>query len=508
METELKLLLNQHACEQLQQHPLLKKYAVSVPRVVHISDTYFDTPDLDLRQHDANLRVRHLDQFWIQTLKAGDLSAVGGLYQRHEWESSVSGPHPDLASLLAVMRKKTPWTNLLRSKYLERKLQPLFTSEIARTVWKLRLPSGDEIESALDLGRLECNGQLVTIREFELELKSGQLAHLVDFALELQEDISLLIGNTSKAERGYALLQPRTTAAVKAMPVHLSPLMTSVQAFVTIAANCLNQIKANQLGALHEGDVESLHQLRIGLLRLRTVIKVFRDQLPIPKSLQQELVWLSSQLGQTRDWDVLAGLSLPVLLRQTPSASRVSPLQRAVEKKSHQLHQNLSAIAGEPRYTKLVLGLTRLLQEGSLLAQTDKPGRLNRLSNKLIARGYRRIQRRSNVQGTDQKARHRLRAAVKTARYEYEFFQSLCKRRQSRSYLKGLIDLQAALGRQNDAFIADKLLQELQKKLKNQPGMHADSVEFVRGYIDGQAACEEKPARRAWKKFSKQKIAG
>jgi inorganic triphosphatase YgiF len=516
METELKLLVNQQACEQLQQHPLLKKYAVSEPHIEHISDTYFDTPDLDLRQHDANLRVRHLDNTWVQTLKAGDLSTIGGLYKRHEWESTVSGPQPDLASLRVLIHKKTPWSSLLRSKSLEQKLKPIFTSEVARTVWNLRLPSGDEIESALDLGRLECNGQTAAISEFELELKSGQLVHLVDFAIDLQRDISLLIASASKAERGYALLLLRPTAAVKATPLHLSPKMTAAQAFAEIASNCLAQIKANQLGALQGGDVESLHQLRIGLLRLRSLIKIFRDQLPTSQSLQQELAWLSSQLSKARDWDVLAGSTLPELIRQLPSEISLSALQRAAEEKSHQLHQNLSSITAEPRYTKLFLGLTRLLQEGSLLQQTDKQCRLTSLSRKLLARGRRRIQRRSTFQEADQKARHRLRAAVKTARYECEFFQSLCKRRQSRSYLKALTALQEALGRQNDAFIAGKLLQELGRELGRelgtelgkQPNKCAGSAEFVRGYLLAQAVSEEKLMRQVWKIFSKRKIPG
>lgn len=508
METELKLLVNRQARDLLHVHPLLKKYAVSEPHVDQISDNYFDTADLELRQHDVNLRVRHLGNTWVQTLKAGERSPIGGLYQRQEWESTVDGPRPDLASVRTLIRKNSPWSALLRSKALERKLKPIFTSDVTRTVWDLRLPGGEEIETALDLGQIKCNGQMQSISEFELELKSGQLTQLVDFALALQQDIPLLIGNTSKAERGYALLMPSPITAVKAMPCHLSPKMTPAQAFIAIASNCLGQIKANQEGALQASDVESLHQLRIGLLRLRSAIKVFRNQLLISENLQQELAWLAGQLSQVRDWDVLTTSTMPALMRQLPKKSSLSGLQCAVEAKTQELHQNLSSIAVEPRYTKLVLGLTRLLHEDSLLTTSDKPRRLTSLSHKQIARDHSRIQKRSALQEADQKARHRLRAAVKAARYGGEFFQSLCKQRQSKPYLKALRNLQEALGRQNDVLIADKLLAELESQSEKDGSELVGSAEFARGYLQKQAEIEKGPTRQVWKKFSKRKMPG
>ena len=179
MEVELKLLVNQQAQQQLREHPLLKKYAASEPHEDHISGTYFDTPDLAIRKHDATLRVRHHNAGWVQTLKANEGRAIGGLHQRQEWETKVKGPQPELSRLRELVGKNTPFASLLRSKSLQRKLAPVFTSEVTRTVWELRLPGGDEIESALDLGRLDCNGRHLPISEFELELKSGQPAQFL-----------------------------------------------------------------------------------------------------------------------------------------------------------------------------------------------------------------------------------------------------------------------------------------------------------------------------------------
>jgi inorganic triphosphatase YgiF len=504
METELKLLLSQQAQQQLREHPLMKKYAVCDPHVDHITDTYFDTSDFDVRKHDGSLRLRHLNDLWVQTLKSNTRSAMGGLHQREEWEAKVKGPKPDLDRLREFVGNTRPWAKLLRKKTLERKLAPVFTSDVTRTVWELRLPGGDEVESALDFGHLECNGRQLPISEFELELKSGQSAHLIDFALTLQKDVPLMIGNASKAERGYALMQPQLVAAVKAMPLHLSPQMTPVQGFAVIAANCLAQIQANQEGALQGQDVESLHQLRIGLLRLRSSIKIFRDHLVIPQALQEELAWLAAQLSAVRDWDVLAGTTLQAMLPRAPAEAGLLSLQRAVREKAHELHAGLSAIAGSPRYTTLILALTRLLQEESLAPLQDKKKTLWTLSRALLKRDYRRVKRRKQVWGDGQKARHRLRLAIKTARYDTEFFQSLYPPGKSRSAISALSALQEVLGQQNDALIADRLLQEFSKPANNQ----SHNAGFARGYLRCFAASEKKAMRDLWRAFMRQKITG
>ena len=95
--------------------------------------------------------------------------------------------------------------------------------------------------------------------------------------------------------------------AIKAAALTLSKRMTTEQAFQFIAGNCLMHITANRDGVAERQDAESVHQMRVGLRRLRTLLAVFKNVLPAPQSLLHDLTWLGTQLGAARDWEVLAG---------------------------------------------------------------------------------------------------------------------------------------------------------------------------------------------------------
>src|SRR5690242_12678016 len=56
---------------------------------------YFDTAKHKLRRHGMSLRVRHIGEARVQTVKANRDAAVG-LFQRHEWETPIAGDTPDL----------------------------------------------------------------------------------------------------------------------------------------------------------------------------------------------------------------------------------------------------------------------------------------------------------------------------------------------------------------------------------------------------------------------------
>lgn len=57
-------------------------------------------------------------------------------------------------------------------------------------------------------------------------------------------------------------------ATVKAGPVTMSPAMTAGQAFQAIGAHCLRHTQDNEPGVTKAHDIESLHQMRVGMRRL------------------------------------------------------------------------------------------------------------------------------------------------------------------------------------------------------------------------------------------------
>lgn len=291
MEVELKLLVESKFKDALLRHPLLSTEGAPKPHEQKQTDTYFDTPDLQLRNRSVGLRVRHADSSWIQNVKSGG-SVQGGLHSRHEWELPVSGPAPELARLRDLIDNKKIWRDVLGVPALRKSLGPVFTTKVKRIVWNLHLQDGAHIECALDQGTLEYGGKKVPISELELELKSGDPRELFDLALGLQKDIPMYLGNRSKADRGYSLISSQPDAAVKATRLALSTDMTVEQAFQAIASNCISHMENNDQNVAQRHDVESLHQMRVGMRRLRSALGMFKGLLHLPDEIQKDLDWL------------------------------------------------------------------------------------------------------------------------------------------------------------------------------------------------------------------------
>lgn len=503
METELKLLIRPEDAEKLRQHPLLKQYATDAPRQQTLSGIYYDTRDHDLRQADAGLRVRQVNQDWIQTLKAGG-SAVAGLYQRNEWESKVSGPTPDLNALRRQIDPKSHLAKLIKDLHKRSELFPAFTTSVQRTVWDLRLPTGDEVECVIDLGSIDTKDGTAPVSEFELELKSGDPRQLFELALRLQNDVPMQIGGLSKADRGYGLAKPVAFTAAKARPIRLSADMSIEGAFKTIVLNCLEQIQSNQAGVTTHHDTDSLHQMRVGLRRLRSALAIFEQSIPCPESIQVELQWLGGALGIARDWDVFYQATLPGLRGMASATDILQPVLDAVADKVRTSHEAVAASAGSSRYTRLVLTLFSWIEGAQW--RSDMQPKIRRRLGRLIAdfagdilkRDQQRLLKRGrHLQGGDVGARHRLRIAAKRARYAAEFFTSLYPGKRVRPYVRSLALLQEDLGGLNDTAVAKKLLRNLEA---SHPQLRVEAA-FIWGYIACRLEQDHPGLLRHWKRF-------
>ena len=489
MEVELKLLLDPQHAARLRDHPLLAHYATQEPVLLAMHDVYVDTPDLQLCRHQAGLRVRHIDGAWVQTLKAGG-SVRGGLHSRHEWESAVAGAAPDLDALDALIKGKQPVRALLRQDALRANLQTVFGTRIERTVWQLATPQGDLVECVLDQGVIEHGGadsmRSVPVSEVELELKEGRQAALFDIALALLQEVPLWIGQASKAERGYRLAAGLPVKAVKAQPLLLKDKLSVQQGFLAIAANCLEQVSANQDGVASSEDVESLHQMRVGLRRLRSALSLFKAQLALPEDLQADLDWLVGKLGAARDWDVLA-LDTLAPCEGEVDADTLAPLSEAAREEARAAHAQAAEALADVRYTRLMLGLQRwLLTCGWREGSTPRQRRLRKRGKLLLS-------------GTPDE-RHQIRIAAKKARYAAEFFASLFKAGKVRAYVIPLSRLQDVLGVLNDLQVADGLLHALAGQ---QPRVQSQAA-FVRGYLAARTherLADARGMRQAWRRF-------
>lgn len=503
METELKLLIAPADVAAFRRLALLKQLATARPSTRLLRNTYFDTPDLLLKSHGMELRVRRVGRVVVQTLKA-DGQVASGLHQRQEWETRVAGPQPDLAILLALVEAGSTWRKVLCVPGLAHDLAPVFDGEIRRTTWMLRLPQGALVELVLDQGELRQGDARAPISEVELEIKAGDVEVLFKLAQQLQEQLPLRIGNLSKAARGYALQTPVAVVAVKARPVALDASMTIEHGFRVIAGNCLAQMQDNEAGVLLGSDPEAIHQMRVGMRRLRSTLRLFAPWIPFPPALQQEIDWLGAELGAARDADVLADSSLAKVIDACPQALGLLALRQAASVLAGQRRQQAAMAVASVRYSRLMLGLVGWLQASGWHASLDDLARAalgcplpKRASQILLRRHEKLLTRCKRLAHGTAEQRHRIRIAAKKARYATEFFLSLLSAPRAKRYIKCLAGLQDALGGLNDAAVADRLLREIEDL---HPEL-ASSAHFARGYLCATTTHSLPGLARLWRKL-------
>lgn len=222
--------------------------------------------------------------------------------------------------------------------------------------------------------------------------------------------------------------------------------MTPPAAFRSAADAALAQVDANARGALSSPDPEYLHQLRVGLRRLRSALRSFRPILPRKKAkrVQRGLRELSPTLGAARDWDVL-------MLRLS-AARAPAPLKAQAQKRRAKARKKaLRAIASRD--------FARLLADARQLQPKDDRGDLPGLAAASIARAHRKLMRQAKgIHWRDAKRRHAVRIRVKRLRYACEFFAPAFPGKQARDYLAALKALQEILGALNDIAVGRRLI--------------------------------------------------
>jgi len=231
LEVELKLELSASALPQFRKLPLIRELAASAKRSEQVS-VYFDTDKHKLRRLGLTLRVRRIGDRHTQTIKA---TRDSNILTRNEWESEIAGAEPDLTRVGG-----TALDPLVTAKF-RGKLKPQFETRVRRTVFLLER-DGAVIELVLDVGTIETGAASMRLCEIELELQSGDKAHLFDVARLISRALPAQLALTSKSERGYRLVDGVQAAPAKFAAVSLTPEMATRDAFREVGLACLRQI--------------------------------------------------------------------------------------------------------------------------------------------------------------------------------------------------------------------------------------------------------------------------
>ena len=444
---------------------------------IRLEAAYFDTADRRLARAGLGLRLRREGDRWVQTLKGASLDGIARA--EHNVPRGVGAmPSPD-----AALHAATPIGAVLQACLAGQggaTLVSLYGTAIERVTRPLtsRAPRG-RVEMAFDVGRVEAGPRTLPVCELEIELLAGSPLAVLATARRWLPRFGLWLDSRSKAERGDLLARGEQRAPPRtAQPVALRRKMSVAEAWQNVLRSCADQIIANasQVASGDHAD-EHVHQLRVGLRRLRSAHRFFEGlagaAAPDPQraALAEPAAALFRALGEARDGAVFdAGFG--ALLGQARRASGL--VESAAPAVALAPSASATDTVREPAHQMLLLDLIAAMQtapeiapeaapaaapatappRGPLTPEVQAPSLRSAVARRLNRWHARVVADAKRYADLDDAARHGLRKRAKRLRYAAEFSADLFERRAVRRYLSALRALQDRLGAVSDTTMA------------------------------------------------------
>ena len=491
-EIELKLDAPAKAAARLPKTPWLEKLLSAPLQRERVASVYFDTRSGKLRAAGISLRVRRIGDKSVQTVKRDPKGACGA-FTRQEWEWEIAGGEPDLD-----LAKDTALAQF-NLKKLRRKLRPIFETDVERLAIPIK-HDNTELELAVDRGEVRAGRRSEPISEIEIEIKDGEPVEAVRFARRIATETLATYGPKTKAERGYALRAGEKHRPALGKDIILRSAMAAGQAFQVIGFSCLHHFAANRDAVAHS-DPEGVHQMRVGLKRLRAAMSFFKDLIEQPDSehIKSELKWLTEQLGPARDLDVFLKEGVKPLELEEPAAREVTTLAEDLDRRRRASFVQAKGAIQSERYRKLVLECALWLAGGDWFTSRDplivarRDVLVSDFAAEELARRTRKIIERSKkLKGLDTRRRHKLRIAIKKVRYACEFFESVYNgrkvERRRKEFTTILKAIQSGLGRLNDMQVHCRLAHRFAHSRRGDPKQTEKA--FAIGMLTGRERAE------------------
>ncbi len=457
-EIELKFLVDARSSKQLWARAKALKLADGSPKTRTLRSIYLDTPGHGLKKAGIALRLRRDGRRWIQTVKTG-AQLHGGLSQVGEVENPAPGGRLCLDAIPSEAIR-----NELVGRLNGAELAPVCETIIRRTSCPLSLADGTRAELALDIGTIRAGDRSGVLCEAEIELLEGRPDGLFEIAHALFPEGGLRFSRLSKAARGYLLVEEGRIDPLlepqNAEDVSLRSAQIAEQAARDVLRGCVEQITANMEVVRQLDDPEGPHQLRVGLRRLRSAFSVFSPVLDSPEMarLKDEARWLGQEVGQLRDFDVVARDIARKEAVAHPNEPGLATLADELERGTGEERKRLRNLLVGARAQAFMIDLVRFVETRGWLMPQDF-GQTERLAAPIttlavlaLNKCWKKVGKRAhNLETLTVEQRHELRKELKKLRYAVEFLSSLFPARQVEPFLKHLRKLQNVFGDLNDA---------------------------------------------------------
>jgi triphosphatase len=304
---------------------------------------------------------------------------------------------------------------------------------------------------------------------------------------------------------------------VKAAAVDLVAGTSTRDAFKIIGRACLKQVVGNE-PALLKGEPEGVHQMRVGLRRLRAAMSLFGGILGDPQTaaIKAELKWLAGELAPARELDVLMKRVLAPVKKRHARWDGVPSLSRDFAERHEAALARAQNAVKSARFRALTLEVAAWLETGEWAKPQDDLVRdrgdlpievaaaeqLNRRRKKIRKRG-------KALARLDAQRRHRLRIQAKKVRYAAEFFAGVfpgrraAKRREK--FSSALERLQDGLGELNDIVVHEELITAMGVRRARTSRKRAFAAGLLTGREDARLDAAMAAATAAYAEWAKVK---
>jgi CHAD domain-containing protein len=455
--------------------------------------TYYDTPDLRLARHGVTLRNRtgeNHDAGWLVKLPVGDGIAEG----RDEVSFDGGGRAVPPAA-----------ADLVRAFVRSSSLTPVARLRTRRRRWRLQGRDGVELAELVDdrVSVLQRGRVADRFREIEIEGRGvdrdalERIAGIVARdAVEPAEQIPKLV----RALGSRANAPPDVV-----VPDGVGPGAPASVAVCAAIARGVRRIVLND-ARTRLGEVEPLHQMRVGTRRLRSDLRTFRKLLDAEwvGTIRDELKWLGAALGDVRDIDVM-------LERLHDDAQDLEPrlngLFEELEARRDVARERLLGVLRGQRYVILLDRLVEAAAAPPLTAAADRPA--GDALPPLARRAWRKLASagRALEDTSPDEHFHEVRKRAKQARYAAEAVApALGKKRgrRAKTFAGRAADVQDVLGELQDAVVAEETIERFVGD-----GFRPGDVNFAAGRLLERQHVGRANARRdfaaAWRRVDRKK---
>ena len=432
---------------------LKKRFTITEDIALPGTFTYYDT--FDWRVYNRGLHLLHQDgrfslQNFLENPPIEETSLKTNFVGRFSWDYPTSRFRDTISQILDP-----------------RAILPIFNGQIVYTT--LNLLNKDEKtvvritieEATIRRGKqdIPLNRRLLvhSVRGYAKDLATAkkiiESANIQPCSETLFEEAIRMLGITPGDYTGKVRfkIEPHTSARE----------MTQ-----NMISDLLSVARKNEAGVIEDHDSEYLHDYRVSIRKIRSILSLIKDVFPedITQQLKDEFRSLGTATGPVRDLDVYV-LSKEEYINMVPGAQKhgIALLLRDLAKRRKTECTKLSKFLQTKSYQKLITEKIQFFSHphDEIPASKNALKPIKKLAFSTLRKRYSKIIGMGNhiiTNETEDEEVHDLRIECKKLRYLLEFFQSLLNKSSVGKFVKQLKHLQDNLGRFNDLSVQQEYM--------------------------------------------------